>query len=219
MRNDGTLLKVVLVLGCEICFSGARRFVVLDFGKPILLTDAVVPGCSDLQSLSIDVWTLGEDVDGHRLVVANDIGLRSLILNDLSPPPLCRYMKVRQYNDIGPNQYYDIGPNQYNDIGPNQYYDIRPNQYNDIGPNQYNDIGPNQYYDIGPNKYDIGPNQYNNIGPNQYKDIGLWSLILNDFILPLCRCMKVSQYHDIGLRSPILKDLSQPPLCALFIFC
>ena len=77
-----------------IQISGARRFVVLDFGKSVLLTDVVIPGCGDLQSLSVDIWTLGEDVDGHRLVVANDIGMRSLILNDLSPPPLCRYLKV-----------------------------------------------------------------------------------------------------------------------------
>ena len=67
----------------------------LDFGKPVLLTDVVVPGCGDLQSLSIDIWSQGEDVDGQRLVVAGDIGIRSLVLSDLCPPPLCRYLKVR----------------------------------------------------------------------------------------------------------------------------
>lgn len=73
---------------------GARRFVTLDFGRPVLLTDALIPTCGDLASLSIDIWTLGEEVDGRRLVVATDISTHSLILHDLLPPPVCRFMKV-----------------------------------------------------------------------------------------------------------------------------
>lgn len=67
----------------------------LDFGRPILLTDVLIPTCGDLASLSIDIWTLGEEVDGRRLVVATDISTHSLILHDLLPPPVCRFMKVR----------------------------------------------------------------------------------------------------------------------------
>ncbi|XP_055083393.1 baculoviral IAP repeat-containing protein 6 isoform X2 [Periophthalmus magnuspinnatus] len=78
----------------ERMHSGARRFVTLDFGRPVLLTDALIPVCSDLASLSIDVWTLGEEVDGRRLVVATDISTHSLILHDLLPPPVCRFMKI-----------------------------------------------------------------------------------------------------------------------------
>lgn len=44
--------------------SGARRFVVLDFGSPILLTDMIIPACNDLVSLSIDIWLHREDTDG-----------------------------------------------------------------------------------------------------------------------------------------------------------
>lgn len=66
----------------------------LDFGRPILLTDVLIPTCGDLASLSIDIWTLGEEVDGRRLVVATDISTHSLILHDLIPPPVCRFMKV-----------------------------------------------------------------------------------------------------------------------------
>ncbi|XP_010774984.1 baculoviral IAP repeat-containing protein 6-like isoform X3 [Notothenia coriiceps] len=72
----------------------ARRFVTLDFGRPVLLTDALIPTCADLASLSIDIWTLGEEVDGRRLVVATDISTHSLILHDLLPPPVCRFMKI-----------------------------------------------------------------------------------------------------------------------------
>ena len=75
-------------------FTGARRFVVLDFGKPVLLTDLIIPACGDLASLSIDVWIQAEETDGHRLVVSTDIGIRSLLMNNLMPAPLCRYLKV-----------------------------------------------------------------------------------------------------------------------------
>ncbi|XP_055758242.1 baculoviral IAP repeat-containing protein 6 isoform X20 [Salvelinus fontinalis] len=78
----------------ERMHSGARRFVTLDFGRPVLLTDALIPTCGDLASLSIDIWTLGEEVDGRRLVVATDISTHSLILHDLLPPPVCRFMKI-----------------------------------------------------------------------------------------------------------------------------
>uniref|UniRef100_A0A3P9HCQ6 Baculoviral IAP repeat containing 6 n=1 Tax=Oryzias latipes TaxID=8090 RepID=A0A3P9HCQ6_ORYLA len=78
----------------ERMHSGARRFVTLDFGHPVLLTDALIPTCSDLASLSIDIWTLGEEVDGRRLVVATDISTHSLILHNLLPPPVCRFMKI-----------------------------------------------------------------------------------------------------------------------------
>lgn len=88
-------LLMSLLLSSALLFEGARRFVTLDFGRPILLTDVLIPTCGDLASLSIDIWTLGEEVDGRRLVVATDISTHSLILHDLIPPPVCRFMKVK----------------------------------------------------------------------------------------------------------------------------
>ncbi|CAK9813280.1 Baculoviral IAP repeat-containing protein 6 [Anthophora quadrimaculata] len=78
----------------ERMHSGARRFVILDFGSPVLLTDLIIPCCSDLASLCIDIWTKREEVDGTRLIVAGDIGNRSLVVCDLQPPPVCRYLKI-----------------------------------------------------------------------------------------------------------------------------
>lgn len=75
--------------------TGARRFVILDLGKPVLLTDVIIPACADLASLSIDVWVQSEETDGQRLVIASDIGIRSLIMNNIMPPPICRYLKVK----------------------------------------------------------------------------------------------------------------------------
>lgn len=87
------------VIVVERMHSGARRFVTLDFGQPVLLTDVLIPISTDLVSVSIDLWLKGEDVDSLRLIGSSDIGSRNLVLNDLQPPPLCRYMKVK-YLDI-----------------------------------------------------------------------------------------------------------------------
>ncbi|KDR13250.1 hypothetical protein L798_12638, partial [Zootermopsis nevadensis] len=89
------------MLVIERMHSGARRFVVLDFGSPILLTDLMIPSCSDLVSLSIDIWCQGEETDGQRLVVASDIGTKSLVMSDLQPPPICRYLKITTIGRYG----------------------------------------------------------------------------------------------------------------------
>lgn len=84
--------KQVIVV--ERMHSGARRHVTLDFGESVSLTDILIPSCSDLVSLSIDVWLFGEEIDAVRLVTASDIGTKNLLLSDLQPPPLCKYMKI-----------------------------------------------------------------------------------------------------------------------------
>ncbi|XP_054081324.1 baculoviral IAP repeat-containing protein 6 isoform X3 [Zeugodacus cucurbitae] len=81
--------------------SGARRFVVLDFGSPILLTDLVIPACDELASLHIDIWCFDEEADSVRLVVASDISTKTLVLSDLQPPPICRFMKITIIGRIG----------------------------------------------------------------------------------------------------------------------
>ncbi|KAL4237916.1 Baculoviral IAP repeat-containing protein 6 [Mactra antiquata] len=89
------------VLVIERIYSGARRFAILDFGKPVVLTDVIIPLCEDLASLSIDVWIHGEEPDGQRLVVASDIGVRSLVMNNIMPPPVCRYLKITTIGRYG----------------------------------------------------------------------------------------------------------------------
>lgn len=73
---------------------GARKFVVVNFGRPVLLTDFILPQCSDLGSLSVDVWLKSETADGQRLVVCSDIGRKSFVVCDLQPPALCQFLKV-----------------------------------------------------------------------------------------------------------------------------
>ncbi|XP_033217381.1 baculoviral IAP repeat-containing protein 6 isoform X2 [Belonocnema kinseyi] len=85
----------------ERMHSGARRFVILDFGSPVLLTDLMIPSCSDLVSLSVDIWTKNEESDGTRLVVAGDIGYKPLVVSDLQPPPVCRFLKITMIGRYG----------------------------------------------------------------------------------------------------------------------
>ncbi|XP_054283105.1 baculoviral IAP repeat-containing protein 6 [Macrosteles quadrilineatus] len=91
------------MLVVERMHSGARRFVVLDLGSPVLLTDLYVPACPDLLSLSIDLWTVGEDTDARRLVVAPDITTKTLIMNDITPPPVVRFIKITTIGRYGMN--------------------------------------------------------------------------------------------------------------------
>lgn len=81
----------------ERMHSGARRFVILDLGCPVLLTDLFVPASPELLSLSIDLWLVSEEQDAQRLVVAPDITTKTLIMNDIQPPPLVRFIKVIKY--------------------------------------------------------------------------------------------------------------------------
>jgi len=72
----------------------SRHFVVIDFGFPISLTDIIIPACNELASLSIDLWLHKEQKDSRRLCVSTDIGQKAVLLNDLQPPAVCRYVKL-----------------------------------------------------------------------------------------------------------------------------
>ncbi|XP_034488815.1 baculoviral IAP repeat-containing protein 6 [Drosophila innubila] len=83
-----------LMIVVDRMHSGARRFVVLDFGQHILLTDLVIPACDELTSLNIDIWCFDEETDCTRLVQVSDIQTKTLVLSDMQPPPICRYLKL-----------------------------------------------------------------------------------------------------------------------------
>jgi baculoviral IAP repeat-containing protein 6 len=82
----------------ERLHSGGRKFVVLDFGAPILLTDVYIPACPDWVSITVDVWNRLErnqnDTDLVRLAVSSDINRRSIFLHDLQPPLVCRFLRL-----------------------------------------------------------------------------------------------------------------------------
>ncbi|XP_072930156.1 dual E2 ubiquitin-conjugating enzyme/E3 ubiquitin-protein ligase BIRC6 isoform X2 [Epargyreus clarus] len=85
----------------ERMHSGARRYIVLDLGHTVRLTDVIIPSCSDLVTLCIDIWTVGEETDCAKLAFATDIATKHLVLTDIQPPPLCRYMKITTIGRYG----------------------------------------------------------------------------------------------------------------------
>ncbi|VDM37229.1 unnamed protein product [Toxocara canis] len=84
----------IQVLSIERMAAGARKFVVLDFGVPVLLTDVLIPSCAELFSLLVDVWLLGESVDGQRLISSAQIANKSIALQDITPTMLIRFVKL-----------------------------------------------------------------------------------------------------------------------------
>lgn len=60
----------------------------------IIYLHQIIPSCSDLVTLCIDIWVTSEETDCVKLAFATDIANRNLVLTDLQPPPLCRYMKA-----------------------------------------------------------------------------------------------------------------------------
>jgi baculoviral IAP repeat-containing protein 6 len=72
----------------------SRHFVIIDFGFPVSLTDIMIPSCNELASISIDLWTHKEQKDSRRLCVSTDISQRAILLNDMQPPAVCRYLKL-----------------------------------------------------------------------------------------------------------------------------
>lgn len=64
------------------------------FVKMYYKYNQIIPSCSDLVTLCIDIWTSGEEADCVKLAFATDIATKHLVLTDIQPPPLCRYMKV-----------------------------------------------------------------------------------------------------------------------------
>ncbi|CAK1549545.1 unnamed protein product [Leptosia nina] len=85
----------------ERMHSGARRYIVLDFGHTVRLTDVIIPSCSDLVTLCIDTWLVGEETDSVKLAFATDIATKHLVLADIQPPLLCRYMKITTIGRYG----------------------------------------------------------------------------------------------------------------------
>jgi len=72
----------------------SRHFVVIDFTFPVAITDIIIPTCSELSSLSIDYWLFKEQKDSKRLCVSTTISQNPILLNDLQPPIICRYIKL-----------------------------------------------------------------------------------------------------------------------------
>lgn len=60
----------------------------------VCVSEQIFPPCDDIVTLTIDLWCVAEDTDNTRLLCATDINTKAVVLTDLQPPPVCRYMKI-----------------------------------------------------------------------------------------------------------------------------
>ena len=75
--------------------AAAQHFAVLDFRRPINLTDIIIPPCSSLASVSIFVWQGGQtENEALHVATSDEISYRALLLTDMMPSIRCRYVKV-----------------------------------------------------------------------------------------------------------------------------
>jgi hypothetical protein len=83
----------VFLMEMENCTSGQLVLIVLDFSHPFLLTDLIVPANEAFSAVSIDGW-LDEKQGLTRFAYSTEIENRSLVLNDLTPSSLIRYVRL-----------------------------------------------------------------------------------------------------------------------------
>lgn len=62
--------------------------------KTYILFSQIIPACEALLSLTMDMWCVAEDADNVRLLHVTDIDTKSVVLSDLQPPPVCRFIKI-----------------------------------------------------------------------------------------------------------------------------
>lgn len=86
-----------LMMQVESLKSGVPYSALLKFPQPVALTDISIPATGSMSSVSVDVWLKeGDGAEGGvRVAQSVEIKTRSLMLGNLTPPPICQYVKVR----------------------------------------------------------------------------------------------------------------------------
>lgn len=85
-----------LMMQVESLKSGVPYSALLKFPQPVALTDISIPATGSMSSVSVDVWLEEKEGEkgGVRVAQSIEIKSRSLMLGNLTPPPVCQYVKV-----------------------------------------------------------------------------------------------------------------------------
>ena len=87
-----------MLLVVERMHAAAQHFAVIDFQRPVVLTDVLIPPCESLSSLSVYAWKEHQtENEAVHVVTYNEISEKILILTDIIPSIKCRYLKVFFY--------------------------------------------------------------------------------------------------------------------------
>ena len=75
--------------------AAAQHFAVIDFQRPVNLTDVFIPPCESLSSISLYAWKEQQtEKEAVHVITFNKISEKVLILTDIIPSIKCRYLKV-----------------------------------------------------------------------------------------------------------------------------
>ncbi len=93
--TDITTTPKELMMQVDSLKSGVAYSAHLKFPHPVSLTDISIPATGSMSSVSVDVW-LDPDKEKEcvRVAQSSEIKNRSLMLGNLTPPPICQYVKV-----------------------------------------------------------------------------------------------------------------------------
>ena len=84
-----------LMMQIEILKSGVAYSAFLRFPQPVMLTDISIPATGSMASVSVDVWLNADgESESVRVAHSSEIKTKSLMLGNLTPPPVCQYAKV-----------------------------------------------------------------------------------------------------------------------------
>lgn len=93
--TDISITPKELMMQIESLKSGVAYSALLKFAQPVALTDISIPATGSMSSVSVDVWL---EPDGERACVrvaqSSEIKTRSLMMGNMTPPPVCQYVKV-----------------------------------------------------------------------------------------------------------------------------
>ena len=81
--------------------SGKVYSAVLQFNQPVYLTDLSISTNAAVGCVSVEVWR-GEGGEGRAVRVAQstEIQERNLMLGNISPPPLCQFIRVSSHHSV-----------------------------------------------------------------------------------------------------------------------
>ena len=84
-----------MILVVERMHAAAQHFAVIDFQRPINLTDVIIPPCASLASISIYAWKESQtEKEATHVMTSHEISQKALILTDIIPTIRCKYLKV-----------------------------------------------------------------------------------------------------------------------------
>ena len=81
--------------------SGAVYFATFELEHDVELSDFFIPPCEYMSSVAVDVWQKEDSDNPTRLGSTNDFSTKAFVLSNISPPPVCKFIKVSLGGKLG----------------------------------------------------------------------------------------------------------------------